>query len=109
MKDQQQETIAEINQLQKDIRDLDYFIMTVDPYKNVQRGNGSFDINCVLKKKEDISYSIFGSRWIGMGHHEKEIQIPNTMVKNLNNLAQQLMLSKQKKLNELLNIKQNEA
>jgi hypothetical protein len=100
--DVNKEVIAEINQLHKDIRDLDYFIMAVDPYKNVERGDGSFDIKCVLKKKEQVSYSIFGSRWIGMGHHEKEIAIPNTMVKNLNNLAQQLMLQKQNKLKQLI-------
>lgn len=102
MEQEKQSTILKINELNGSIRKLKYFITTVDPDHNVRRGSGSYDIDAVLKVKTDKSFSILGSRWIGFGSHEAEINVPNDLIEELQQLAKNRLNALQQELDSLL-------
>ena len=59
---------------------MKYFLNTFKEEANIVRGSGSRDINGVVKIQTDKKISIFGSRWIGFGHHKVELELPVGMI-----------------------------
>lgn len=91
-----------INKLAEEIRDLEHFIHTLDIGKPEKRGNGLFDTNAIITKKELKSVSIFGSRYFGAGTHEQSITVPNTMIIDLVKLAKTQLRALQTEYNSYL-------
>lgn len=86
--------ISKINQLNDQIRDVEYAINVFRPEANITRGSGSKDINGIIKIERKTRLSIFGSRWFGVGTHKTEIELPSTMVEDI----QKLMVDRRDKL-----------
>lgn len=97
-----EEKIYRINELNDSIHKLDYFINTVDPEMNIQRGSGSFDINAIIKIKMVKSFSIFASRYYGCGTRNQEIPVPNELIEELNILVRKRRDTLNAELKDLL-------
>jgi hypothetical protein len=94
--------LKKANRLNEGIKELEYFIQTVDPEKNIIRDSGQKDIGMILKIKKEKLVSIFGERWIGYNTHKSEIVIPNEMVADIQNLAIVRKLQLEKELKETI-------
>jgi hypothetical protein len=94
--------LRKANELKAKIEELDEFLKTINPRWNVQRGSGLWDINVVLKTKSHESFSIFGSRWFGLGTRNDEVRIPNTVIDELYQVFQKKRNQLQKTFNELI-------
>lgn len=76
------------NEIVEELKELNYFLATIDPDKNFKTGGGSWVIDSVLHKITTIKYALFASRYFAMGRHESEIKIPNTVIPQLYELCQ---------------------
>lgn len=101
MSKEQNDKVIQANNLKREISELEYFLTTVDPYKQVQRGSGTWDVNAILKKKINIFYSVFGSRWFGCGTHEQNIVVPPALIDDLYFKARSLKQLKEAQLSDL--------
>lgn len=72
--------IKQANILKEKIKDIEYFLKVADPEKDVKRGSGYWDITALIKKKVTTRFRLFACRWIGMGHLQEEISIPNELL-----------------------------
>jgi hypothetical protein len=94
--------IDRINELNQGIRDLEYAINVFKPGANIIRGNGSKDIRGIIRLETKTRLSILGSRWFGVGTHEVEIELPNTLVPDIEKLMIERCNLLRKELSSLL-------
>lgn len=93
----QYKKIKRINEVQKIISDLKYFHGTLDVYLEVPVQTESI-VNIKIEK----SFSIFGSRYYGLGTRKSEIKVAPTMIKEIVNLTSKQIELYKSELNELL-------
>src|SRR6478736_5352864 len=94
---EQRKKINRINEVQKIISDLKYFELTLDVYLEVPVKTEAF-----IKVKTDKSFSIFGSRYFGLGSQESEIKVAPTIIKEIVKMTARQIETYQNELNELL-------
>lgn len=70
------------NELSKEIKELEYFITTLDA-KQIERWNGRKDISAFLNVKTTREFSIKGFRLFGMGSHVSTYICPDTVIKEI--------------------------
>lgn len=97
--------IEAVNKLEKEVNELRYYLLTIDPMKQVKRGIGN-DINMVLQCVTTKKFAISASRWIGLGHHESTIEIPDSLLEKYYSIAKDHLKELEQKLEELLNGKE---
>lgn len=95
--------IKKINELQKQISDLEYAINVFKPEANITRGNGVKDIHGIIKIERKTQLSILGSRWFGVGTHKTEIELPSPMVDDIQKMMECRCNLLRAELNVLLN------
>lgn len=78
MEKDQYQKIKRINEVQKIISDLKYFHGTLDVYLEVPVQTES-----IINVKIEKSFSIFGSRYYGLGTRKSEIKVAPTMIKEI--------------------------
>lgn len=93
--------IKAIKRLEKEVADLKHYVFVINPLKQVKRGIGN-DIIQVLKIETTKRFSIASSRWIGMGHQESEIEIPDTLLEKYYSLALEQLQSTEQELESLV-------
>ena len=101
-------TVEKINIINKEIQELEVFTDAVCPLANIQRGSGSWDINALLKVKTEKYFSLFASRWWGMGTTRIEINVPNMLIDELYLLTHQKLERKKEQLQSLLRTPNNQ-
>lgn len=71
----------EIVKQEKEIRELENFLFTLDTCKraNTRQSN----ILAIIKTKTTKEFSIFASRWFGWDTHKSEIAVPDSIVEDL--------------------------
>lgn len=69
------EDINKANQIRQDLKELEYFAENI----NCCWGNTKM----VVKRKCEVKYSVFGSRYFGWGTHEQEIKVPNKLIAHM--------------------------
>lgn len=98
--------IERINQLDECTIRLKNFINIMDSTKNIQRKTG-WDIRGIIRMKKHFAFSIYGSRWFGVGTHKEEIIIPNEMVEDLKQMAINRLNAVEVELKSLVNSKED--
>jgi len=94
--------LKKANELEAQIRQIKYFIATLDihdPVKNKRYIKG----HITKKTKCTSEYSIFGYRHFGCGHHEQVINVPASLVEIVVKQAKELLLVKEKEFKNLFN------
>jgi len=99
------EKIGRINQLDNQIRDIEHAIRIFNPQANIIRGDGSKDIHSIIKIERKSRVSIFGSRRFGVGTHKIEIELPSSMVSDIEKIMLSRLNELRIELNNLLNLK----
>lgn len=95
--------IDKINQLNDQIREIEYAINIFKPEANIIRGSGLKDIQGVIRIQHKSRLSIFGSRWFGWGTHKMEIELPSAMVEDIEKMLICRYDLLRSELNSLLN------
>lgn len=94
--------LKKANDLNQKINDLNEFIQIVDPEKNIIRGSGQKDIEMSLQIKKEKSVSILGKRWVGWITRDMQVEIPNELVSEIQNLARARKAVLEKELKDCL-------
>ena len=97
------ELIEKANRIEKQISDLKYFLLTVVRYD--ESCNAKKTTNVLFKTKVEIKTSLLGSRYFGMGKHEKEISVPDCLRNYIVDFSENLLIEKENELSNLFNIK----
>lgn len=88
--------IKRINDLQQEIRDLDYFTDNISCKLPSQHSG----IAVVIEIEKSIR--LFGRFFFGCGAHEKSISIPSSVLDDIHTIAVDILREKQKELESLL-------
>lgn len=99
MEKDQYKKIQRINEVQKIISDLQYFHGTLDVYLEVPVQTES-----IINVKTEKSFSIFGSRYYGLGTRKSEIKVAPTIIKEIVNLTSKQIELYENELKELLRV-----
>lgn len=94
------EKLDEANILSSEIRELKYFINTLD-VSGISRTKPN--TTSIIKKTTETktTYSIFGRRFYGIGAHEHTINVPTSVIPSIVNNAKDLLEHKQDEFNSL--------
>ena len=73
--------IQELVKQEKEIRELESFLFTLDTCKraNTRQPN----VHAIIKTKTTKEFSIFASRWFGWDTHRSEIEVPDSILEDL--------------------------
>jgi len=86
------------NELSAEIKELKYFIDTLDVSEISKIKPNT---NAIINRSVETKYSIFGSRFYGMGNRENTINVPTEMIPSLVKSANELLDKKQKELESI--------
>ena len=85
--------------LNEQIREIDYFITTIDVtswgYKHV-------DIGLITETHETRRFKLMANRCFGIGTHKSNIDIPVEMIPDILKLAKERRVCLEKELNEII-------
>jgi len=94
------EKLNEANQLSVEIKELEYFINTLDVYEiSKTKPNTTAIISKHVETK--TTYSILGKRFYGIGTRENNINVPTSMIPALVMNAMGILKEKQEKFDSL--------
>ncbi len=94
--------VSRITEISQKIRDIEYAIIIFNRECNIIRGDGSKDIKGIIRIHRKTRVSLFGSRWFGLGTHVKEIELPSTIVDDIETLLIQRRNLLQNELDNLI-------
>jgi hypothetical protein len=75
------EKLEKANKLQKEINELENFLMAVTRFDKECGGIPS--VNVIMTKVANVKVSIFGSRYFGCGTHTQTVLVPNQVRNDL--------------------------
>lgn len=91
------ENIDKAIQLRDEIKDLEHFINRVLNIDEVSIKH----ISCGLVKYTETKYTLFGSRYFGLGSHKQEVNIPNTLLNDIKSISELRLKHLKDELNAL--------
>ena len=93
--------LKKANRLEQEIKELNYFLTVLAPKKQEESGGGFKRIQSHIKRIVNVSYSIFGVRCFGGGSHIQEINVPDSMIADLYELAEKRKIKLEQEFREL--------